>query len=223
MLYNYIWIGGVARDFPEGWVEQAKSFLEYFTPRVDDLNNLLSYNKIFIERTANVGILTAEKAISYGVTGPNLRASGVQWDLRRNDPYSIYDRFDFDLPTGSDVHGPLGSCWNRYMVRVWEIEQSVKIIRQALAALPTGDVQEAIPKRVRVPKGEVYVRTETPRGEMGFYLISDGTDKPFRLKCRAPSFSNISAIGDMLDSRTMIADIVAIIGSVDIVLCDIDR
>jgi NADH-quinone oxidoreductase subunit D len=223
MLYNYIWIGGVARDLPEGWGEQAKSFLEYFTPRVDDLNNLLSYNKIFIERTANVGILTAEKAISYGVTGPNLRASGVQWDLRRNDPYSIYDRFDFDIPTGSDVYGPLGSCWNRYMVRVWELEQSVKIIRQALAALPAGDVQEAIPKRVRVPKGEVYVRTETPRGEMGFYLISDGTDKPFRLKCRAPSFSNISAIGDMLDSRTMIADIVAIIGSVDIVLCDIDR
>jgi NADH-quinone oxidoreductase subunit D len=223
MLYNYIWIGGVARDLPEGWIEQAKSFLEYFTPRVDDLNNLLSYNKIFIERTANVGILTAEKAISYGVTGPNLRASGVQWDLRRNDPYSIYDRFDFDVPTGSNIHGPLGSCWNRYMVRVWEIEQSAKIIRQALATLPAGDVQEAIPKRVRVPKGEVYVRTETPRGEMGFYLISDGTDKPFRLKCRAPSFSNISAIGDMLDSRTMIADIVAIIGSIDIVLCDIDR
>jgi NADH-quinone oxidoreductase subunit D len=117
----------------------------------------------------------------------------------------------------------LGSCWNRYMVRVWEIDQSVKILRKALAELPAGDVQEAIPKRVRVPKGEVYVRTETPRGEMGFYLISDGTDKPFRLKCRAPSFSNISAVEAMLDSRTMIADIVAIVGSVDIVLCDIDR
>ena len=223
MLYNYIWIGGVGRDLPEGWVEQAKSFLDYFEPRVDDLNNLLSYNKIFIERTANVGILTAEKAISYGVTGPNLRASGVQWDLRRNDPYSIYDRFDFDVPIGREIYGPLGSCWSRYMVRVWEIEQSMKIIRQAFAALPAGDVQEALPKRARVPKGEVYVRTETPRGEMGFYLISDGTDKPFRLKCRAPSFSNISAIVDMLDSRTMIADIVAVVGSIDIVLCDIDR
>jgi NADH-quinone oxidoreductase subunit D len=147
----------------------------------------------------------------------------MKWDLRRNDPYSIYDRFTFDIPVGVETQGPLGSCWNRYMVRVWEIEQSIKILRQALAALPTGDVQEAIPKRVRVPKGEVYARTETPRGEMGFYLISDGSDKPFRLKCRAPSFSNISAIEAMLDSRTMIADIVAIVGSVDIVLCDIDR
>jgi NADH-quinone oxidoreductase subunit D len=223
MLYNYIWIGGVARDLPEGWVEKATGFLDYFEPKVDDLNNLLSYNKIFIERTAEVGVLTAEKAISYGVTGPNLRASGVKWDLRRHDPYSIYERFDFDIPVGVETHGPLGSCWNRYMVRVWEIEQSIKILRKALATLPAGDVQEAIPKRIRVPKGEVYVRTETPRGEMGFYLISDGTDKPFRLKCRAPSFSNISAIEAMLDSRTMIADIVAIVGSVDIVLCDIDR
>jgi NADH-quinone oxidoreductase subunit D len=223
MLYNYIWIGGVARDLPEGWLEKAKSFLEYFEPRVEELNDLLSYNKIFIERTAAVGVLTAEKAVSYGVTGPNLRASGVKWDLRRHDPYSIYDRFDFDLPVGTDTYGPLGSCWNRYMVRVWEVQQSIHILRQALAALPSGDVQEAIPKKIRVPKGEVYARTETPRGEMGFYLISDGSDKPFRLKCRAPSFSNISAIVDMLDSRTMIADIVAIIGSIDIVLCDIDR
>ncbi|HYY16466.1 MAG TPA: NADH-quinone oxidoreductase subunit D [Gammaproteobacteria bacterium] len=223
MLYNYIWIGGVARDLPEGWLEKAESFLEYFEPRVKELNDLLSYNKIFVERTAAVGILTADKAISYGVTGPNLRASGVKWDLRRNDPYSIYDRFDFDIPVGTDTYGPLGSCWNRYMVRVWEVQQSIHILRQALAALPSGDVQEALPKKIRVPKGEVYARTETPRGEMGFYLISDGSDKPFRLKCRAPSFSNISAIVDMLDSRTMIADIVAIIGSIDIVLCDIDR
>jgi NADH-quinone oxidoreductase subunit D len=223
MLYNYIWIGGVARDLPDGWIEQATKFLDYFEPTVGDLNNLLSFNKIFIERTANVGILTADKAISYGVTGPNLRASGVKWDLRRNDPYSIYDRFEFDIPVGIDEHGPLGSCWNRYMVRVWELGQCIRILRKALAELPAGDVQEAIPKRVRVPKGEVYARTETPRGEMGFYLLSDGTDRPFRLKCRAPSFSNISAIVDMLDSRTMIADIVAIVGSIDIVLCDIDR
>ena len=223
MLYNYIWIGGVARDLPEGWVEKANAFLDDFGSNLEEINHLLSFNKIFIERTAEVGVLTAEKAISYGVTGPNLRASGVRWDLRRNDPYSIYDRFDFGIPLGVETHGPLGSSWNRYMVRVWEIEQSMKILRQALAALPAGDVQEAIPRRVRVPKGEVYVRTETPRGEMGFYLISDGADKPFRLKCRAPSFSNISAVEAMLDSRTMIADIVAIVGSIDIVLCDVDR
>ncbi|MBI3328930.1 MAG: NADH-quinone oxidoreductase subunit D [Nitrospinae bacterium] len=223
MLYNYIWIGGVARDLPEGWVEEAKAFLDYFEPKVDELNGLLSYNKIFIERTAKVGILPAEKAISYGVTGPNLRGSGVTWDLRRNDPYSIYDRFDFEVPVGTGEHGPLGSAWDRYMVRVWEMKESVKILRQAFAALPVGDVQEAIPKRIRVPKGEVYARTETPRGEMGFYFMSDGTDKPYRLKCRAPSFSNISAIVDMIGGGTMIADMVAIVGSIDIVLCDIDR
>ncbi len=223
MLYNYIWIGGLARDLPERWVEEAKGFLDYFEPRLDELNGLLSFNKIFIERTAKVGILTADKAISYGVTGPNLRGSGVKWDLRRNDPYSIYDRFDFEIPVGTGEHGPLGSAWDRYMVRVWEIKESIKILRQAFAALPPGDVQEAIPKRIRVPKGEVYARTETPRGEMGFYLISDATDKPYRLKCRAPSFSNISAIVDMIDGATMIADMVAIIGSIDIVLCDIDR
>jgi len=223
MLYNYIWIGGLARDLPEGWVEKAKAFLDDFEPNVGKLNQLLSFNKIFIERTASVGILTAEKAISYGVTGPNLRGSGVKWDLRRNDPYSIYDRFDFEIPVGTGEHGLLGSCWDRYMVRVWEMLESIKILRQALAALPAGNVQEALPKKIRVPKGEIYARTETPRGEMGFYFISDGSDKPFRLKCRAPSFSNISAIGDMIDSGTMIADIVAIVGSIDIVLCDIDR
>ncbi len=118
----------------DGWSRPRGSWSISKT-RVDDLNNLLSYNKIFIERTAEVGILTAEKAISYGVTGPNLRASGVQWDLRRNDPYSIYDRFDFDIPIGVETHGPLGSCWNRYMVRVWEIEQSMKIIRQGIATI----------------------------------------------------------------------------------------
>ncbi len=223
MLYNYIWIGGLARDLPPGWVEKAMEFIDYFEPKIDELNNLLSFNKIFIERTANVGVIDAETAINAGVTGPNLRASGVDWDLRRDEPYSIYDRFDFNIPLGVEEHGPLGSCWNRYMVRVWEMYESVKILRQALPNIPPGDVKEAIPKRVRPPKGEVYVRTESPRGEYGFYIISDGSGTPYRVKCRAPSFCNISAISEMLGEGTMVADMVAIVGSIDIVLCDIDR
>ncbi|RMF84564.1 MAG: NADH-quinone oxidoreductase subunit D [Nitrospinota bacterium] len=223
MLYAYIWIGGLARDLPPGWVEKAMEFVDYFEPKIDELNDLLSFNKIFIERTADVGVIDAETAINCGITGPNLRACGVQWDLRRDDPYSIYDRFEFAIPVGSDEHGPLGSCWNRYMVRVWEMKESLKILRQALPAIPPGDVKEAIPRRVRPPKGEVYVRTETPRGELGFYIISDGSGTPFRVKCRAPSFCNISAIDAMLSEGTMIADLVAIVGSIDIVLCDIDR
>jgi NADH-quinone oxidoreductase subunit D len=198
-------------------------FIDYFEPKIDELNNLLSFNKIFIERTANVGVIDAETAINAGITGPNLRASGVDWDLRRDEPYSIYDRFDFHIPLGSEAHGPLGSAWNRYMVRVWEMYESVKILRQTLPHIPPGNVKEAIPKRVRPPKGEVYVRTESPRGEYGFYIISDGSGTPFRVKCRAPSFCNISAISEMLGEETMVADMVAIVGSVDIVLCDIDR
>ncbi len=219
LLYNYIWIGGVARDLPPGFVEEALAFLDYFIPRLRELNNLLSFNKIFIERTAKVGILSPEKAIDCGATGPVLRGSGVAWDLRKEEPYSGYDQFDFRIPVGTGERGPVGSAWDRYMVRVWEMEESIKILRQALTALPAGDVR----KRVRPPKGEVYVRTETPRGELGFYLLSDGSDTPYRLKCRSPSFSNLSALEEMLSPETMIADIVAIVGSIDIVLGDVDR
>ena len=223
MLYNYIWIGGVARDLPDGFLEKTKEFLDYFEPKIDELNGLLSFNKIFIERTAEVGILPPEVAISYGVTGPNLRGSGVRWDLRLDDPYSIYDRFEFDIPIGTDQHGPVGSCWNRYMVRIWEMKESVKIIHQALDhGIPEGDVHEAIPKRIRPPEGDIYVRTETPRGELGFYLVSDGSDKPYRLKARSPCFTAISALNEIARGA-MVADLVAIVGSLDVVMGEIDR
>ncbi len=223
MLYNYIWIGGVARDLPDVFLEKTKEFLDYFEPKIDELNGLLSFNKIFIERTAEVGILPPEVAISYGVTGPNLRGSGVRWDLRLDDPYSIYDRFEFDIPIGTDQHGPVGSCWNRYMVRIWEMKESVKIIHQALDhGIPEGDVHEAIPKRIRPPEGDIYVRTETPRGELGFYLVSDGSDKPYRLKARSPCFTAISALNEIARGA-MVADLVAIVGSLDVVMGEIDR
>ncbi|MBI3873124.1 MAG: NADH-quinone oxidoreductase subunit D [candidate division Zixibacteria bacterium] len=226
MLYNYIWIGGVARDLPEGWTDKARQFLRYFEPKLKDFNDLLSYNYIFITRTANVGILSKDVAISYGVTGPNLRGSGVDWDLRRDDPYSIYDRFDWKVIVGSGEHGPLGSCWDRYMVRINEMAESVKICHQALDQLPAGDVREKLPRKVRPPKGDIYARTETPRGELGYYIVSDGSDVPLRCKVRSPCFTAISALDAIVQASptpVLIADAVATVGSLDIVLGEIDR
>lgn len=227
MLYNYIWVGGVARDLPDGWTDKARQFLRYFEPKLKDFNDILSYNHIFIERTANVGILPPEVAISYGVTGPNLRGSGVDWDLRRDDPYSIYDQFDWNVIVGTGDYGPIGSCWDRYMVRIFEMAESVKICHQALDKLPSeGDVREKIPRKVRVPAGDIYARTETPRGELGYYIIADGKDIPTRCKARSPCFTAISAMDAIVQSSPepmLIADIVAVVGSLDIVLGEIDR
>jgi NADH-quinone oxidoreductase subunit D len=152
LLYNYIWIGGLSHDIHPDFVRKTKQFVEEFKPRIDELNNLLSYNKIFVERTANIGVLPADVAINYGITGPNLRACGLKWDLRKNDPYSIYDRFDFDIPVGEGLKGTTGDSWDRYYVRVLEMEQSLRIIEQAIDNIPEGDVQEQVPKRVNRQK-----------------------------------------------------------------------
>jgi NADH-quinone oxidoreductase subunit D len=223
MLYNYIWVGGVSHDLPPGFIEKCIAFLDKFEGKIDDYNNLLSRNKIFIERTANVGVLPVDVAYSYNLTGPNLRGSGVKWDLRRDDPYSIYDRFEFDIPIGSGEMGQLGDCWDRYMVRIREMVESVKIIRQALGQLPDGDVHKAVPRNVRPPKDvECYVRSETPRGEMGIYIISDGSNVPYRVKVKSPCFTAISAM-NFLTRGHYVADIIAVIGSIDIVLGEVDR
>ncbi|GIX47590.1 MAG: NADH-quinone oxidoreductase subunit D [Candidatus Tectimicrobiota bacterium] len=222
LLYNYLWIGGVMQDLPPGFAEKAMEFLDYFEPRVKELNDLLSFNQIFIERTANIGVLPPDVAISYGVGGPNLRGSGVRWDLRKEEPYCIYDRFDFDVPVGTGEFGTLGAAWDRYMVRVREMLESIKILRQALDQLPGGDPNEAMPRRVRPPEGDAFMRTESPRGEIGFYIVSDGSEKPLRCKGRSPCFTAISAI-DAIGRGGLIADAVAIVGSLDIVLGEIDR
>lgn len=223
MLYNYIWVGGVSHDLPPGFIEKTRAFLDSFAGKMDEYNDLLSHNKIFIERTANVGVLPLEAAFSYNLTGPNLRGSGYKWDLRRDDPYSIYDRFEFDIPIGSGEMGQLGDCWDRYMVRIREMAESVKIIRQALDALPDGDVHEAVPRNVRPPKdAECYFRSETPRGEMGIYLISDGSNVPYRVKVKSPCFTAIAAMNDLCRGH-YVADIIAVIGSIDIVLGEVDR
>ena len=223
LLYNYIWVGGVSHDFPIGFVEKVYEFLDYFEPKIQEFNDLLTFNKIFIERTADVGVLPADVAISYGVSGPNLRGSGVKWDLRKNEPYSIYNKFEFDIPIGTGAMGTVGGCWDRYYVRIRELEESVKITRQALDQMPReGDVHAALPKKIRPPKRHVYSRTETPRGDLGFYIISDGKPKPFRLKLRSPAFTALSCI-DEIARGWMIADVIAILGSLDIVLGEIDR
>jgi len=222
LLYNYIWIGGLSHDVPSNFVEKVKDFCRYYRPNIKELNDLLSYNKIFIERTANVGVLPADVAINYGASGPVLRGSGVKWDLRKNDTYSIYDRFDFEIPTGTGIMGTVGDCWDRYMVRVREMEQSLNIIEQVVDKIPPGDVQSAVPKRIRPEASEVYVRTETPKGELGYYIIADGTTSPYRVKVRPPTFVNLSIL-PAISRGAMIADVIAILGSIDIVLGEVDR
>ncbi len=222
LLYNFMWVGGVSHDAPDGWIQKVLDFCDYFSPKIKEYNDLLSFNKIFIERTANVGVLPADVAISYGCSGPTLRASGVDFDLRKNDPYSIYDKFDFNTVIGEGLKGTVGDCWDRYWVRIIEMEESVKIIRQAASDMPDGNVKEKIPKIVKVPAGEIYQRTETPRGELGYYIVSSGDKIPERIKVRSPAFCNLSVL-PAISRGIMVADIVAIIGSLDIVLGEIDR
>lgn len=222
LLYNYIWVGGLSHDLHPDFVRLAKEFTTYFKPKIKELNDLLSYNRIFTERTAKVGILPVETAINFGVTGPMLRASGLKWDIRKDDPYSVYNKFDFNIPVGQGLMGTVGDSWDRYYVRVLEMSESLKIIEQALDQLPEGDVSSAIPKRVKPPVGQVYARIENPRGELGYFIISNGTPNPFRVKVRAPSFVNLGVMDELCRGH-MIADIITILGSVDIVLGEVDR
>jgi NADH-quinone oxidoreductase subunit D len=222
LLYNYIWIGGLSHDLHPDFVRLTKEFIRDFKPNLRELNNLLTFNKIFIDRTANVGILPLETAINFGVTGPMLRASGLKWDLRKDDTYSIYNRFDFDIPTGEGKMGTVGDSWDRYYVRVREMEESLKIIEQAISQLPEGDVTSAIPKKIKPPVGHVYSRVENPRGELGYFIISDGSTSPFRVKVRAPSFVNLQILDELCRGH-LVADVIAILGSVDIVLGEVDR
>jgi NADH-quinone oxidoreductase subunit D len=221
--YNYVRPGGVAYDMQDYLPGKILDFLDVFEPHVDEIDGLLSYNGIFIQRTANVGILPLETALSYGITGPSLRASGLRRDLRKKPGYMLYDRFDFDVPVGTGVQGTVGDCWDRYWVRVQEMRESTKIVRQAIEQLPEGDFMSPKVKSViRPPKGDAYHAVENARGELGFYVISDGSANPYRVKTRAPSFCNISVL-PAISKGCMVADMVAIIGSLDIVLGEIDR
>jgi NADH-quinone oxidoreductase subunit D/NADH-quinone oxidoreductase subunit C/D len=219
MMCNYFRFGGVARDLPQGIYEKMKDLaFERLPRRVDELDLYLTNNEIVRARCEGVGVLTPEEAIAYSASGPLLRASGVPYDIRRADPYSIYDRFDFDVAVR--YHGDV---YDRYLVRMDEIRQSIRIIQQALRDLPEGPIQSGKPQyQVRVPPGEAYGRVEAPKGELGYYVVSNGKPNPWRYHVRAPSFVNITALETMAKGNK-VADAVAILGSIDIVLGELDR
>ncbi len=223
LLYNYFRVGGMANDIYPTFKEEVLDVIKQIRKTMPEILDLLINNKIFIDRTANVGILPADVAINYGCTGPMLRGSGVDYDLRRFEPYSIYDRFDFDVQVGKGEMGTVGDCWDRNIVRYREVLESCKIIEQAVKQMPTeGDIKEAFPKKVRPPKGEIYCKAENPKGELGFYIVSDGKNNPYRIKARATSFNNLSVLPE-ISKGYMFADLIMILGSIDIVLGEVDR
>jgi NADH-quinone oxidoreductase subunit D len=205
------------QDLPAGFFAETRDAMDKVLEAVDQLEDLVAGNEIIVARTKGVGVLPAEVAAAYGVSGPNLRASGVAFDLRKTQDYLPYDRFDFDVITGGS-----GDCWDRWYVRLAEIRESVKIVQQAIDSIPSGDLQAKVPKVIKVPKGQTYVRAENPKGEMGYYLVSDGGQGPYRLKIRSASFSNISILPWILEG-ILVPDIIAVMGSLDFVLGDVDR
>lgn len=242
MMTSYFRIGGLAKDVPEGFESKVKEVLKVFPSKIDDYESLLTRNRIWLMRTKGVGTISIEDAINCGLSGPIIRGCGLKWDLRKSNPYSSYDKFEFDIPTGRN-----GDVYDRYLVRVKEMRQSLRIVKQALEGIPSGDFVAKVPGMVLPPKeevyeniealifhfktvvdgfcppkGEVYHSIESPKGELGFYIVSDGTNKPYRVRVRPPCFVNLSALNKLVAGR-LVADVVAIIGSIDIVLGEIDR
>jgi len=222
LTHNYICIGGVNADLPPGFIEKTVEFLDHFEPVAEQINRLITYNQIFINRFANVGVISPEKALNYNLVGPNLRGSGLKFDLRKDRPYSIYPELDFDVPIGTGSHGQVGDCYDRYMVRILEIVESTKMIRQCLKMLPDGDIKAVVKSSIKPPKGHIYFRTETPRGDTGYFINSDGKTSPQRLKIRTGSFTAMAIIPEIIKG-SFIADLVALIGSLDIVAPELDR
>ena len=217
MMHNYIRVGGVKDDVPEDFVPRMAELMDHLKRGIEECDDLLSNNEMFIARTKGIGTISGEDAIDFGVTGPALRASGVLEDVRISEPYCIYDRFDFGIPVGT-----YGDCWDRYYVRIEEMRQSMSIVEQAMAQMEPGPTTATVRRITRPPKGEVYMRTESPRGDFGVFIVSDGSDKPYRVKVRAPSFANLQALRHLL-RNAYIADAVVILGSIDIILGEVDR
>ncbi len=222
LTFNYMRIGGVAWDLPPGYTEQVTAFLDQFEPLIDEYNDLISYNKIYVERLANVAAVSKEEAINYNLVGPNLRGCGFQYDVRRDEPYSIYPELDFDIPVGTGEVGTLGDCFDRYMVRIKELKESCKIVRQCLEMIPDGPVLARVAKKLKPPVGDAHIRVEASRGDMGWYVVSDGSEFPYRTKIRTGSFSAMSIV-DKLSRGIMIADLIALIASLDVVAPEVDR
>ena len=210
-------IGGLLYETYDGFEEDVKKFCHDFLNRVDEYEELLTENRIWIQRTQGVGILTADDAIAMGASGPVLRGSGVKWDIRRAFPYAAYDQFEFDIPVGEN-----GDTYDRYLVRMQEMRQSHRIVLQAIDSIPSGPIAARIGKVLKPPPGEVYHSIEAPKGELGYYIVSDGSTQPYRLRIRPPSFVNLQVLDQMIRGL-LIADVVAVIGTLDIVLGEVDR
>ena len=244
MMTSFIRIGGLAKDLPASgdFEKRVREFIRIFPSKIRDYENLLTKNKLWLQRTVGIGTITSEEAINCGLSGPIIRGCGVKWDLRKSNPYSGYEKFEFDIPTGKN-----GDVYDRYLVRVEEMRQSLRIAKQALEGIPEGDYTVRIPGIVyppkevvkkemealiyhfkiaqegfTVPPGEIYHSIESPKGELGYFIVSDGSKKPYRVRVRPPSFVNLSAFNKLVTGR-LIADVVAVIGSIDIVLGEIDR
>ncbi len=218
LLFNYMRVGGVSQDVPEEFMPALKKFVAEMPKYIDEYEQLIKQNEIFLARSKGVGILTKETAVSIGASGPVLRASGVKWDIRKTDPYSIYERFDFEVPTGQ-----AGDCYDRFWVRMREMRQSVRILEQAMAQIPAkGPVCAEVPLFFRPPPGEAYGYIEAPKGNLGFYVVSDGSIAPYRMHIYPPTLINVTALADMAVGWK-VADLIIIFGSIDVVLGEIDR
>ncbi|MBI4733375.1 MAG: NADH-quinone oxidoreductase subunit D [Rubrobacteridae bacterium] len=218
LTYNYMRIGGVKADLPDGWVEEAHAFIKQFKDKLDEYFKILLGNYIGKKRMVGIGPCSAEDALKWGLTGPSLRASGVNYDIRKSDPYSIYPKLDFEVPLGEN-----GDCYDRVLVRFREIEQSIYIIEQVLEMIPDGPVKaEGIPKVFRPPVGEAYAHVESSRGDLGSYVVSDGSTRPYRVKIQGPSFGNLQAFPAMGEG-TYVSDSVIILGTLDPVFGEVDR
>ncbi len=217
MMHNFIRVGGVKEDLPEDFEQRVTKLIDQLKQGIEECDQLLSQNEMFLARTKGIGSIDAQTAINHGVSGPTLRATGVIEDVRISEPYGVYDRFDYGIPVGEN-----GDCWDRFYVRVEEMRQSLKIVEQAIEQMEPGEVMAKVRRIIKPPKGTVYMRSETPRGDFGVYVVSDGSDKPYRLKVRAPSFANLQAIKHMLRDA-YVADAVIVLGSLDIILGEVDR
>jgi NADH-quinone oxidoreductase subunit D len=210
-------IGGCQYETYDGFERDVKKFVDFVTPKIDEYEELLTTNRIWVERTKGVGVISAKDCIALGVTGPVLRASGVKWDLRKAQPYSAYPDFDFEIPTRET-----GDTFDRYMVRMAEMRQSLRIISQAVEKIPEGPIMAKIPKVIKPPVGEIYHSIEAPKGELGYFIVSDGSTQPYRVRVRPPSFVNLQAL-DLMVRGALVADVIAVIGTLDIVLGEVDR
>lgn len=210
-------IGGCQYESYQGFEKDVQKFLTSVAPRIDEYEELLTTNRIWVERTQKVGVISAEDCIALGVTGPVLRASGVKWDIRKAQPYAAYKEFEFEVPTGHN-----GDTYDRYLVRMAEMRQSLRIVRQAVEGVPEGPIMAKVPKVLKPPAGEIYHSIEAPKGELGYFIVSDGSTQPYRLRVRPPSFVNLQAL-DLMCRGQLVADVVAVIGTLDIVLGEVDR